>query len=164
MAVNYSFVVRLAKVSEKEQGRRIYAAAQSTGTVTTRDIARHLTRHHSPFSEGTIIGLLQDAQRCIMEHLLAGARVNLDDLGAFYTTIASRGAKSVEEFDESFIKSINLRWKPSREMSKAVGRVKLHKVATRAEQRRAKHKMQEIANQEVAASKRAKRTEEAEQS
>ncbi|MBQ8968210.1 MAG: hypothetical protein IJ064_00545 [Bacteroidaceae bacterium] len=162
MALNYSFVVRLAKISEKDKGRRVYAAAQSTGTVTTRDIAAHLASHQSPFSEGTIIGLLQDAQRCIMEHLLAGDRVDLGDLGAFYTTIASRGAASAEEFDESYIKSINLRWKPTRKMTKAMQHVPLKRVLNRAEQRQAKKKMAEMVNEDIAASKQEKEGQDSE--
>lgn len=160
MALNYSYVVRLAKVSDKRQGRRVYAAAQSTGTVTTRDIARHIAEHNSVFSEGTIIGLLQDAQRCIMEQLLSGARVDLDDLGAFFTTIASRGAQSAEEFDESLIKSVNLRWKPSKRMSQKFKNVGLHCVPTRAEQRRSLRLMREQANQDVEDSKQGAQSEE----
>lgn len=153
MAINYSFVVRLAKVSNKELGRRVYATAQSTERVTTRDIARHLASHNSVFSEGTIIGLLQDAQKCITEKLLSGARVDLDDLGAFYTNISSRGAKSTDEFDKSLIKSVNLRWRPSKRMNQAMRKVELNPVATRAEQRRAIKKMHEQVNEEIAASK-----------
>lgn len=153
MAINYSFVVRLASIYGRTKKKLVYATAQRRQTVTTRDIARHLATHQSPFSEGTIIGLLQDAQRCIMEHLMAGDRVNLDDLGAFYTSIASRGAESAEEFDESYIKSVNLRWMPTRQMTKAMQRVPLNRVAGRAEQRRSKKIMGERANEEVEASR-----------
>ena len=149
MAVNYTYVVRLAKVSEKELGRRVYATAQSKETVTTRDIAEHIASHNSVFSEGTIIGLLQDAQKCIMEQLVAGKRVDLDDLGSFYTTIASRGARSAEEFDLSLIKSVNLRWNPSKRMKRAIKGVELTLVATRAEQQRVMKQMSEEANKEV---------------
>lgn len=154
MAINYSFVVRLASIYGRTKKRLVYATAQRRETVTTRDIAHHLATHQSPFSEGTIIGLLQDAQKCIMEHLLAGDRVDLDTLGAFYTTIASRGAESAEEFDESLIKSVNLRWKPTRDMVRALQRVPLRRVAGRAEQRMAQKRMGEMADEEIAASLR----------
>ncbi|MBQ8051761.1 MAG: hypothetical protein IJ197_09360 [Bacteroidaceae bacterium] len=153
MAINYCFVVRLASIYGRTKRKLVYATAQRRQTVTTRDIARHLASHQSPFSEGTIIGLLQDAQRCIFEHLMAGDRVNLDDLGAFYTNLSSRGAATAEEFDESLIKRVNLRWKPSTRMSKAIQTVALNRVPNRAEQRRAKKKMSELANKEVEASK-----------
>ena len=149
MAINYSFVVRSENLAEKSKKRRVYAAAQSTETVTIRDIAEHIASHNSVFSEGTIIGLLQDAQRCIMERLLSGARVDLEDLGAFYTTIASHGAQSTEEFDESLIKRINLRWKPSKRMTQAIRNVELRPVATRAEQRRVMRMMRQQVDEEI---------------
>ena len=153
MAIDYSFVVRLASIYGRTKKKLVYATAQRRQTLTTRDIAKHISSHNSVFSEGTIIGLLQDAQRCIMEHLIAGDRVNLDDLGAFYTSISSRGAESAEEFDVSLIKSVNLRWKPSKRMTEAMKGVELRPVATRAEQRKAKKKMATIANQDVQVSR-----------
>ena len=153
MAINYSFVVRSENLAEKSKKRLIYAAAQSKETVTTRDIAQHLASHNSVFSEGTIIGLLQDAQKCIMERLLDGARVDLDDLGAFFTTIASHGAKSAEDFDESLLKKVNLRWKPSKRMTNAFKDVELQHVLTRAEQRKTIRGEKEKVDENVAASK-----------
>ena len=156
MALRYTFVTRLASIYSKSKKKLIYATTQRAETVTTRDIAQHLASHNSVFSEGTIIGLLQDAQRCIMEQLKAGNRVDLDDLGAFYTTISSRGAKSAEDFDESYIKSINLRWKPSKRMTQAIKGVELIRVATRSEQRKAIKKMIVLTNEEVEKSKKKK--------
>lgn len=156
MAINYCFVVRLASIYGRTKKKLVYATAQRKQTLTTRDIAKHIASHNSVFSEGTIIGLLQDAQRCIMEHLIHGDRVNLDDLGAFYTSIASRGAESAEEFDESLIKSVNLRWQPSKRMMQAVKNVGFNCVPTRAEQRKAKKKMAEMANEEVNSSRQAR--------
>ncbi len=153
MALRYTFVTRLASIYSKSKKRLVYATTQRAQTVTTRDIARHIASHNSVFSEGTIIGLLQDAQACIMEQLKAGNRVDLDDLGAFYTTISSRGAESAEKFDESYIKSINLRWQPSKRMVNAIKYVDLKFMPTRAEQRKAMKQMAKEANEEIAASK-----------
>ena len=149
MAIDYSFVTRLSSIYSKKKKKAVYAIAQRKETVTTDDIARHISSHNSVFSEGTIVGLLRDAQRCIMEHLLAGDRVDLEELGAFYTTIASRGAVSSEEFDESYIKSINLRWLPSKDMRKKIQHVELRQVPTRTEQRKAIKKMKDIVDEEV---------------
>ncbi|MBQ6190543.1 MAG: hypothetical protein IJK45_10270 [Bacteroidaceae bacterium] len=149
MAINYALVPITTNARDKNAAWTIHAAAQSTETVTTRDIAEHLASHHSPFSVGTIIGLLEDAQRCIMEHLRAGARVDLDTLGAFYTTVTSRGTTCSEDFTDDCITRINLRWKPSRQMKKNIQNTPLRLVPNRAEQRKAKKKMAEIANAEV---------------
>lgn len=151
MAIDYALMPRLASIYSKEDKKLVYATAQRKETVTTDDIARHISSHNSVFSEGTIVGLLRDAQRCIMEHLMAGDRVNLDELGAFYTTLASRGARSTEEFDESLIKSVNLKWLPSKRMRKDIQRVELRQVPTRREQRKAVKKMKRQVNEEVGA-------------
>lgn len=153
MAIPYSLVPITTNPRDKNAKWQIYAKAQRTETFTTRDIAEHLAGHNSPFSVGTIIGLLEDAQRCILEHLEAGARVDLDKLGAFYTTLTSRGAKSTAEFTDDNIERINLRWKPSKRMATAIQRTPLKLVPNRAEQRKAVKKMGEMADEEIAASK-----------
>lgn len=154
MAIPYSILPITTNPRNKKAKWKIYAKAQRTETVTTRDIAAHLASHNSPFSEGTIIGLLQDAQRCILEHLKNGARVNLDDLGAFYTTLTSTGANSTEEFTEENIRRANLRWKPSKRMEQEMKNVEYKFVPSRKEQRKALKKMSEDINDEIRKSKK----------
>lgn len=131
MPINYSLMRRSTAPHDPNAQWLIYASAQRRHTVKTRDIAQHLADHGSPFSVGTIIGLLQDAQKCIAEHLADGDRVDLDDLGTFFTTLSSTGVPTVEEFSTDLIHSINLRWQPSKEMKKRVAQAKLMEVPTR---------------------------------
>ena len=149
MPIDYALMPRLESIYSQKKKKLVYATAQRKETVTTDDIARHISSHNSVFSEGTIVGLLRDAQRCIMEHLMAGDRVDLDELGAFYTTLASRGARTTEEFDTSLIKSVNLKWLPSKRMRTEIQQVGLRQVPTRREQRKTVKKMKELVNEEV---------------
>ncbi|MBR1788727.1 MAG: hypothetical protein IJ762_06025 [Bacteroidaceae bacterium] len=149
MPIDYALMPRLESIYSQKKKKLVYATAQRKETVTTDDIARHISSHNSVFSEGTIVGLLRDAQRCIMEHLMAGDRVDLDELGAFYTTLASRGARTTEEFDTSLIKSVNLKWLPSKRMRTEIQQVELRQVPTRREQRKTVKKMKELVNEEV---------------
>lgn len=149
MAINYSLMTRSTNPADKSAKWLVYASAQSNETVTTRDIADHLAGHGSPFSVGTIVGLLQDAQKCIMEHLERGDRVDLGDLGAFFTTLASHGAPSAEEFTPALIKSVNLRWRPSKKMVQRIQHVELREVATRARQRSVRQTMKDDLNKEM---------------
>ena len=151
MAIKYSYVPRSSSLKDADAPWLIYAAAQSTQTITLQQIARHLSSHNSVFSTGTIIGLLTDFQRCIIEMLEQGARVDLDMLGAFYTTLQGRGAVSAEEFSPDLVDRINIRWKPSKEMQKRIQHTRLELVPNRAEQRKAKRKMSEMANEEIEA-------------
>lgn len=154
MAIPYSILPITTNPRDKKAKRKLYARAQRTHTLTTRDIAVHLARHNSPFSVGTIVGLLEDAHKCILEHLQEGARVNLGALGAFYTTLTSRGADSAEEFTEDNITRVNLRWRPSKEMEQGMEEVDFEFVPTRVMQRRAKKEHQQNLNEEVRQSKK----------
>lgn len=148
MSIQYSLVPRSSSLKDADAPWLIYAAAQSTETVTLQQIARHLSSHNSPFSEGTIIGLLTDFEKCIVEQLKRGARVDLGILGAFYTTLTGRGAPTSEEFSPSYIDHINVRWRPSREMDTDIQRVRLKPTPNRAEQRKARRKQNEMVNQQ----------------
>ena len=153
MAIKYSYVPRSSNLSDADAKWLIYAAAQSTETINLQQIARHLSSHNSPFSEGTIIGLLTDFQKCIVEHLKRGARVDLGVLGAFYTTLTGRGAATVEEFSPSLIDHINVRWRASKEMERDLQRTPLKLIPNRAEQRKIRRKQNELLRQQVEASR-----------
>lgn len=149
MSIKYSLVPRTSNLAEENAKWLIYAAAQSTETVGLRQIAHHMASHNSPFSEGTIIGLLTDFERCVTEQLKRGARVDLGGLGAFYTTLTSRGAEKSADFNASYIDHINVRWRVSREMDVAMQNTPLTMIANRAEQRKAKRLQNEMINREL---------------
>ena len=85
--------------------------------------------------QSSIVGLLLDAQKCIVEMLKQGARVDLGMLGAFYTTLTGRGAASPEEFTPDLVDRINVRWRPSKEMTTSLQHTPLKEVLNRAYQR-----------------------------
>lgn len=130
----------------------VYASAQSRRTVTVRDIARHLASHKSPFSVGTIVGLLEDAQRCIAEQLAEGNRVDLGELGAFFTTISSEGVGRVEDFSPDRVRKVNLRWRPSGDMQERIAKAPLEEMPTRRGQRELKRQQKAGLTASVAAS------------
>lgn len=140
MAIRYSLLPRSSSPREDNAPRLIYAAAQSTETVSLQQIAHHIASHNSVFSEGTIVGLLTDFQKCVLEQLKRGARVNLEGFGSFYTTLQGRGAANSEDFTTDLIDRINIRWRPSPEMEKAIQSTPLEFVVNRASQRKMKKK------------------------
>ena len=149
MAINYSLVPRSSNLSDDDAQWLIYAAAQSKETITLQQIARHLSSHNSPFSEGTIIGLLTDFEKCIVEHLKQGARVDLGVLGSFFTTLTGRGAVRSEDFNTSYIDRINVRWRISRDMERDMQGTPLRLIPNRAEQRKAIRKHNEMLRQDI---------------
>ena len=130
MSIYYSFIVRPSNIMDETSAKKVYAVAQSKKTLTLRAIAQHLASHQSPYSEGTIMGLLTDAVKCITENLLEGNRVDMWDLGTFYVTLSCKGASSSEEFTTSLIKRVNLRWKTSGRMYAELQQASFERVPT----------------------------------
>lgn len=112
----YSKVARLAKPNDKNSEKKVYALQQSRQTVNLDDIARHMTEHNSPFTKGTVKGILDDFVGHIVEMLLDSRRVHLDGLGTIFTTLSSDGADSAEDFTAASIKRVNPRMSFDKEM------------------------------------------------
>lgn len=89
-----------------------YAYPKAMGTIDLEGIAEHMTEHNTPFSKGTIYGVLCDMVKCIKEQLLAGNNVKIDDLAIFSVGIRNSrgGAESEDEFNTNKnIESVKLR-------------------------------------------------------
>lgn len=146
MSIAYSLVGRLTNPSDKNSEVRVYPVAQMKKQVFLRDIAEHLADHGSPYSVGTILGLLTDAVHCMVENLKEGNRVDMEDLGDFFVSLSSDGAESSAKFRESMIKKINLRWQNSERMEKAMQGVGLEFVPALNDLADAKRKTKERAD------------------
>ncbi len=59
-----------------------------------------MSEHHTPFSQGTIVGILKDMTTCIKEILLSGRNVKIPDLAIFSVGIKNKkgGAASAKDF------------------------------------------------------------------
>lgn len=54
-------------------------------------MAQHMEEHNTPFSAGTIEGILTDFVRCIREQILNGNTVKIDNLAIFKLSLESNG-------------------------------------------------------------------------
>ena len=149
MAINYSLSARPSIPADKNSEKKIYAISQYNEIVELKDLASHLASHGSPFSKGTIMGLLTDTMTCIRENLLLGNKIQLGDMGSFYVTLSCVGADSTEEFNTSLIKGVNVRWAPSDELSALLNEASFRQVATREIQLQGRKDMREAADNEV---------------
>lgn len=75
-----------------------YARAVPTETVDLEKLAKHMAGHNSPFSAGTIKGLLDDMITCVKELVMDGKAVKLPDLAIFSLAIDTKAAPSPKEF------------------------------------------------------------------
>lgn len=68
-------------------------------TVGLDELAEHMASHNTPYSPGTIKGMLTDAVICTKELLLQGKNVKFPDLAIFSIGLkVLRGADSEEDF------------------------------------------------------------------
>ncbi len=89
-------------------------------TVDTDGLARHMASHNSPFSIGSIKGLLTDAVSCIRELVCDGKNVKLEDLAIFSVGLDTTPAPSREEFSvANNIKGVKFRARATGETSSA---------------------------------------------
>lgn len=61
-------------------------------TIDLEKLAEHMADHNTPFSKGTIYGVLKDMVVCIEELLLDSKKVKIGDLAIFSLGISCKGA------------------------------------------------------------------------
>ena len=113
--INYSICIMGTKPGTKKADiteTKAYGTAQIDEKLTFDDFCAHIADHNSPFSKGTIQGVLTDAVHCLREQLLAGNSIQLGDLGNFRVELATEGADTTDEFNASKIKEVNVCWTP----------------------------------------------------
>ena len=113
--INYSICIMSTKPGTKKadiQETKAYGTAQVHEVLDMDDFCKHISDHNSPFSKGTVKGILTDAVSCLREMMLAGNKVVLGDLGSFHVELATEGAVTTEDFTAQNIKDINIRWTP----------------------------------------------------
>ena len=97
-----------------------YGRSVCEETIGTRELAKHIASHGSPFSVGSINGILTDVVACIKELVLDGKNVKIDDLAIFSIGIVSKPAPTAKEFDaHTNIATFKLRARPTGEFTKA---------------------------------------------
>lgn len=68
-------------------------------TLDLDDLAAHMATHNTPFSKGTIKGILTDAVACTRELLLQGNNVKFPDLAIFSIGLRmTKGSETKEQF------------------------------------------------------------------
>lgn len=96
--------------SNVEEKGKWYARAVCEETFTLETLARHMAAHNSPYSAGTIHGVLRDMVECTKELILDGKNVKLDGLAIFSLGLKTVGAPTAKDFTPQMnIKAVRLR-------------------------------------------------------
>ena len=70
---------------------KYYGRVEYKETLDIHDMAKHMAEHNTPFSEGTIEGILRDFVKCTREQCLNGNTVKVDDLAIFKCSVEANG-------------------------------------------------------------------------
>ena len=68
-------------------------------TLNIHDMAVHMAEHNTPFSEGTIEGILKDFVKCTREQTLMGNTVKVDNLAIFKVSCIGNGCSKLYDAD-----------------------------------------------------------------
>ena len=83
---------------------KYYPRVSYKQTMNIHDMAVHMAEHNTPFSEGTIEGILRDFVKCVREQTLNGNTVKVDNLAIFKVSVIGNGCK--ELYDATLDKTI----------------------------------------------------------
>ena len=90
---------------------KAYAKAQVKEVMSFRDFVSHIAEHGG-YKRGQVKGVLSDMCSCLVEQLLEGKKVMLDELGNFWLSLSSEGAESCEAFNAKNITGVNIIFTP----------------------------------------------------
>ena len=87
---------------------KYYPRVSYKQTMNIHDMAKHMAEHNTPFSEGTIEGILRDFVKCTREQTLMGNTVKVDDLAIFKVSAIGNGCAKLydPETDKTISASI----------------------------------------------------------
>ena len=80
---------------ESQAYGKYYARVETKREMGIHAMAQHMAEHNTPFSEGTIEGILRDFVNCAREMCLLGNTVKIDDLAIFKCTVEGNGQNAL---------------------------------------------------------------------
>ena len=130
--INYS-VYMLSNQMNKDEAPKAYAKAQVKQVMSFRQFVDHIAEHGG-HKRGQVKGVLSDMCSCLVEQLLEGKKILLDELGDFWLSLSSTGADSCDAFTAKNITGVNILFTPGEDFQNLIGRAELNLVASRTAQ------------------------------
>ena len=78
---------------------KYYPRVSYKQTMGIHEMAVHMAEHNTPFSEGTIEGILRDFVKCVREQTLNGNTVKVDNLAIFKVSVIGNGCAELYDAD-----------------------------------------------------------------
>ena len=78
--------------------KKWYGKVVHRGTMSTDDLANHIMKHGSVYTEDVVIGVITKLKTCMQEMLADGYKVKLDGIGTLYPVLSSKGVDNAKDF------------------------------------------------------------------
>ena len=130
--INYS-VFLLPNQMNKDEAPKAYARAQAKEVMAFRQFVDHIA-DHGGHKRGQVKGVLSDMCSCLVEQLLEGKKILLDEFGDFWITLTSNGAESLDTFTSKNITGVNIVFTPGEDFQNLINRAEFNLVPSRLAQ------------------------------
>ena len=106
--IKYRKVKRTPQTGENAGKELWYATVVTDREMNFEEFVDHISSHNSPYSRGTVHGVMIDMLDCLKELILDGKSVRLGDLGLFSIGMSSRGEVSRDKVTSASVEGIHL--------------------------------------------------------
>ena len=83
---------------ERQKVQKTYGKIIYRGTLNLADMAEHIMKHGTVYTEDVVIGVMTKMKTCMQEMLADGYKVKLDGIGTLYPVVTSKGATDATQF------------------------------------------------------------------
>ena len=118
---------------KKDEEPKAYARAQVKEVMTFRQFVDHIAEHGG-HKRGQVKGVLSDMCTCLVEQLLEGKKILLDELGDFWISLTCIGSESIETFTSKNITGVNIVFTPGVDFQNLINKAEFNLVASRIAQ------------------------------
>jgi len=106
--IKYRKVKRTPQTGENAGKELWYATVVTDREMNFEEFVDHISSHNSPYSRGTVHGVMMDMLDCLKELILDGKSVRLGDLGLFSIGMSSHGEVSRDKVTSASVEGIHL--------------------------------------------------------
>ena len=118
---------------KKDEEPKAYARAQVKEVMSFRQFVDHIASHGG-HKRGQVKGVLSDMCSCLVEQLLEGKKILLDEFGDFWISLTSIGAESCDSFTSKNITGVNIVFTPGDDFQNLINSAEFNLVASRVAQ------------------------------
>ena len=82
----------------RQKVKKTYGKIIYRGTLSLNDMAEHIMKHGTVYTEDVVIGVITKLKTCMQEMLADGYKVKLDGIGTLYPVLTSQGVVDGKDF------------------------------------------------------------------